>query len=67
VAGESVYAFASIQASLSGHARLFAVDLPGFGIRLGRPRPGHWQLAMAQPKPVPLSAGFEPAARPELS
>jgi hypothetical protein len=33
------------------HETLFAVDLPGFGIRLGRPRPGHWQLAMAQPKP----------------
>lgn len=28
---ESVYAFAPIWASLSGHARLFAVDLPGFG------------------------------------
>lgn len=28
---ESVYAFASIWATLSEHARLFAVDLPGFG------------------------------------
>jgi pimeloyl-ACP methyl ester carboxylesterase len=28
---ESVYAFTSMWASLSGHARLFAVDLPGFG------------------------------------
>ena len=28
---ESVYAFAPIWASLAGHARLFAVDLPGFG------------------------------------
>jgi pimeloyl-ACP methyl ester carboxylesterase len=28
---ESVYASAPIWASLSGHARLFAVDLPGFG------------------------------------
>jgi len=28
---ESVYAFASIWAPLSEHARLFAVDLPGFG------------------------------------
>ena len=28
---ESVYAFAPMWASLSGHARLFAVDLPGFG------------------------------------
>ena len=28
---ESVYAFASIWDSLAGHARLFAVDLPGFG------------------------------------
>ena len=28
---ESVYAFASIWAELSQHARLFAVDLPGFG------------------------------------
>jgi len=28
---ESVYAFTPIWASLSGHARLFAVDLPGFG------------------------------------
>lgn len=28
---ESVYAFAPIWASLSDHARLFAVDLPGFG------------------------------------
>ena len=27
---ESVYAFAPIWASLAGHARLFAVDLPGF-------------------------------------
>ena len=28
---ESVYAFAPIWASLAGHARLFVVDLPGFG------------------------------------
>jgi pimeloyl-ACP methyl ester carboxylesterase len=28
---ESVYAFAPIRASLAEHARLFAVDLPGFG------------------------------------
>jgi len=28
---ESVYAFAPMWDSLSGHARLFAVDLPGFG------------------------------------
>jgi pimeloyl-ACP methyl ester carboxylesterase len=28
---ESVYAFAPMWASLAGHARLFAVDLPGFG------------------------------------
>ena len=28
---ESLYAFAPIWAMLSGHARLFAVDLPGFG------------------------------------
>jgi pimeloyl-ACP methyl ester carboxylesterase len=28
---ESVYAFAPMWALLSGHARLFAVDLPGFG------------------------------------
>jgi pimeloyl-ACP methyl ester carboxylesterase len=28
---ERVYAFAPMWASLSGHARLFAVDLPGFG------------------------------------
>jgi pimeloyl-ACP methyl ester carboxylesterase len=28
---ESVYAFAPMWASLSEHARLFAVDLPGFG------------------------------------
>ena len=28
---ESVYAFAPIWASLAEHARLFAVDLPGFG------------------------------------
>jgi pimeloyl-ACP methyl ester carboxylesterase len=28
---ESLYAFAPIWARLSGHARLFAVDLPGFG------------------------------------
>jgi pimeloyl-ACP methyl ester carboxylesterase len=28
---ESIYAFAPIWGSLSGHARLFAVDLPGFG------------------------------------
>ena len=28
---ESAYAFAPIWASLAGHARLFAVDLPGFG------------------------------------
>jgi pimeloyl-ACP methyl ester carboxylesterase len=28
---ESVYAFTHMWAPLSGHARLFAVDLPGFG------------------------------------
>ena len=28
---ESVYAFAPIRATLADHARLFAVDLPGFG------------------------------------
>src|SRR5262245_24410315 len=28
---ESVYAFASMWATLAEHARLFAVDLPGFG------------------------------------
>jgi pimeloyl-ACP methyl ester carboxylesterase len=28
---ESLYAFTSIWAQLSGHARLFAIDLPGFG------------------------------------
>jgi pimeloyl-ACP methyl ester carboxylesterase len=28
---ESVYAFAPMWATLAGHARLFAVDLPGFG------------------------------------
>jgi len=28
---ESLYAFAPVWAQLSGHARLFAVDLPGFG------------------------------------
>src|SRR5580704_16390814 len=28
---ESVYAFAPMWASLAEHARLFAVDLPGFG------------------------------------
>src|SRR5919201_298319 len=28
---ESVYAFAPIWASLAEHARLFAIDLPGFG------------------------------------
>jgi pimeloyl-ACP methyl ester carboxylesterase len=28
---ESVYAFASMWASLAEHARVFAVDLPGFG------------------------------------
>src|SRR5262249_53003978 len=28
---ESVYAFAPMWSSLSEHARLFAVDLPGFG------------------------------------
>ena len=28
---ESVYAFAPMWASLAGHARLYAVDLPGFG------------------------------------
>ena len=28
---ESVYAFAPIWATLADHARLFAVDLPGFG------------------------------------
>jgi pimeloyl-ACP methyl ester carboxylesterase len=34
---ESVYAFAPIWARLSEHARLFAVDLPGFGASQGRP------------------------------
>ncbi len=34
---ESVYAFAPIWAELSLHARLFAVDLPGFGASEGRP------------------------------
>jgi pimeloyl-ACP methyl ester carboxylesterase len=29
---ESVYGFKPMWASLSGHARLFAVDLPGFGV-----------------------------------
>jgi pimeloyl-ACP methyl ester carboxylesterase len=33
---ESLYAFAPIWASLAGHARLFAVDLPGFGASEGR-------------------------------
>jgi pimeloyl-ACP methyl ester carboxylesterase len=33
---ESVYAFAPIWASLAEHARLFAVDLPGFGASEGR-------------------------------
>jgi pimeloyl-ACP methyl ester carboxylesterase len=28
---ESIYAFAPMWATLSGHARLFAIDLPGFG------------------------------------
>src|SRR6478609_6631872 len=28
---ESLYAFAPMWATLSGHARLFAIDLPGFG------------------------------------
>jgi pimeloyl-ACP methyl ester carboxylesterase len=28
---ESIYAFAPMWASLAGHARLFAIDLPGFG------------------------------------
>ncbi len=28
---ESIYAFASMWESLAGHARLFAIDLPGFG------------------------------------
>lgn len=28
---ESLYAFAPIWDSLAGHARLFAIDLPGFG------------------------------------
>ena len=28
---ESVYAFKPMSASLAGHARLFAVDLPGYG------------------------------------
>jgi pimeloyl-ACP methyl ester carboxylesterase len=34
---ESVYAFAPMWAALSGHARLFAVDLPGFGASERRP------------------------------
>jgi pimeloyl-ACP methyl ester carboxylesterase len=33
---ESVYAFAQIWPSLADHARLFAVDLPGFGASEGR-------------------------------
>src|SRR4051794_27588968 len=33
---ESVYAFAPIWATLAEHARLFAVDLPGFGASEGR-------------------------------
>ena len=33
---ESVYAFARIWASLAEHARLFAIDLPGFGASEGR-------------------------------
>src|SRR5215813_6311323 len=33
---ESLYAFAPIWDSLSSHARLFAVDLPGFGASEGR-------------------------------
>jgi pimeloyl-ACP methyl ester carboxylesterase len=34
---ESLYAFAPIWASLVEHARLFALDLPGFGASEGRP------------------------------
>src|SRR6516162_2912609 len=34
---ESVFAFAPMWASLAEHARLFAVDLPGFGASEGRP------------------------------
>jgi pimeloyl-ACP methyl ester carboxylesterase len=34
---ESLYAFAAIWPRLSGHARLFAVDLPGFGRSERRP------------------------------
>jgi pimeloyl-ACP methyl ester carboxylesterase len=33
---ESLYAFAPMWASLAGHARLFAFDLPGFGASEGR-------------------------------
>jgi pimeloyl-ACP methyl ester carboxylesterase len=33
---ESIYAFASMWATLAQHARLFAVDLPGFGASEGR-------------------------------
>jgi pimeloyl-ACP methyl ester carboxylesterase len=47
---ESLYAFAPIWEALTGHARLVAVDLPGFGRSEGRadlqaPRPmGHFML-----------------------
>jgi len=34
---ESVYAFAPMWATLAGHARLFAIDLPGFGASERRP------------------------------
>ena len=53
---ESLYAFAAMWETLAAHARLFAVDLPGFGLRpdpradpgfhgrarrrIGRPCPG---------------------------
>ena len=33
---ESIYAFAGMWSPLAGHARLFAVDLPGFGASEGR-------------------------------
>ena len=33
---ESIYAFAGMWSTLAGHARLFAVDLPGFGGSEGR-------------------------------
>ena len=33
---ESLYAFAPMWATLAGHARLFAIDLPGFGASEGR-------------------------------